>query len=262
MPEYLYHYTNLETLRLILKNKNFRLSSLNKMDDLEEGDTQDFQKLGRFIYISSWTNNPNESLLLWSYSRGNNGVRLRMKSNIFKTLDVNESVYIHGHNVIVEEKFNVGILDLMKNENVTFYPPRAELIRVTYTDLDRLLKPTVYREFSGRGFEIATANLGIFKRVEWQDQQEWRYRLSSFPLNMNEMTMIHDPNSAEIILEKIRTRGELEYIDLQLKDDAFDDLEILCGPQMSDESKEELKNVLSQYAPNAIVKNSGMRIRA
>jgi hypothetical protein len=70
MVEYLYHYTNLETLKLILHNKTFRLSSLNKMDDLEEGDTEDFQKLGRFIYISSWTNNPAESLLLWSYSRG------------------------------------------------------------------------------------------------------------------------------------------------------------------------------------------------
>lgn len=39
MGDYLYHYTNMETLKLILKNKIFRLSSLNKMDDLEEGET-------------------------------------------------------------------------------------------------------------------------------------------------------------------------------------------------------------------------------
>jgi hypothetical protein len=50
MVEYLYHYTNLETLKLILHNRTFRLSSLNRMDVLEEGDTEDFQKLVRFIY--------------------------------------------------------------------------------------------------------------------------------------------------------------------------------------------------------------------
>lgn len=86
VSEYLYHYTNLETLKLILQNKTFRLSSLSRMDDLEEGDTTDFSKLGRFVYISSWTSNPNESLLLWNYSRDNEGVRLRMKPNIFKTI--------------------------------------------------------------------------------------------------------------------------------------------------------------------------------
>jgi hypothetical protein len=50
MVEYLYHYTNLETLKLILHNRTFRLSSLYRMDDLEESVTEDFKKLGRFIY--------------------------------------------------------------------------------------------------------------------------------------------------------------------------------------------------------------------
>lgn len=35
-PEYLYHYTNIETLALILANHTFRLTSLDQMDDLQE----------------------------------------------------------------------------------------------------------------------------------------------------------------------------------------------------------------------------------
>ncbi|WP_281202694.1 hypothetical protein [Cytobacillus kochii] len=262
MVDYLYHYTNLETLKLILENKTFRLSSLNKMDDLEEGDTEDFQKLGRFIYISSWTNNPVESLLLWSYSRGNEGVRLRMKSNIFKTTYVNERVSIHGQSVSIEENFNDGILDLMKRENIVFVPPRAELMRVTYTDLNRLLKPTVFKKYpKGGGFTLETKDLGIFKKVEWQDQQEWRYRLNSMPLNFNELSIINDPKYFDVLLEKVRTRDELPYIDLPLKDDAFDGLEILCSPKMSKEGKSELKLLLEKYAPNTPIRDSGVRVR-
>jgi hypothetical protein len=180
--------------------------------------------------------------------KGYDGVRLRMKSNIFKTTHIDGTIFINGHYVKIKENFNIGILDLMKKENIVFVPPRAELVRVTYTDLNRLLKPTVLKRYPDGNFEIQTKDLGIFKKVEWQDQQEWRYRLNSLPVSINEVAMFNEPNNFDTILEKIRTREELPYIDLPLKDDAFDDLEILCGPKMLDESKEELKIVLNKYA--------------
>ena len=34
--EYLYHYTSIEILALILKNRTIRLNPLDKMDDLQE----------------------------------------------------------------------------------------------------------------------------------------------------------------------------------------------------------------------------------
>ena len=34
--EYLYHYTNIETLALILKNRTIRFNSLDRMDDLQK----------------------------------------------------------------------------------------------------------------------------------------------------------------------------------------------------------------------------------
>lgn len=230
------------------------------MDDLEEGETEDFQKLGRYIYISSWTENPDDSLLLWSYSRGNDGIRIRMKTNIFKTQRINRQVMIHGLPASIDLDFNPGILELMMTKDVVFYPTKAELIEVTYTNLERLLKPTVFKESPGH-FEIQTKDLGVFKRKEWEDQREWRYVLRSMPVNVREMDFQSQPNGKEILLEKIRTRKDFGFVDLPLKDDVFEDLEILCGPKMSDQKKEELNELLAKYAPAASVTNSRLRIR-
>lgn len=161
-------------------SKKFRLSSLANMDDLEEGDTEDFEKVGRHIYISSWTSYSEDSLLLWNYSRTNDGVRIRLRPNIFETNTLNEQIYLHGQAVPLDNvKVNPDLLELMKEKNITFHPPFAELIRVTYTELERLLKPTVYKEDS-LGTSLATIDIGIFKRIEWQEQKEWRYRICSF----------------------------------------------------------------------------------
>lgn len=260
--EHIYHYTNLETLKLILQNRTFRLSSLNRMDDLEEGETGDFQKLGKHIYVSSWTKNHEDSLLLWTlYSRTDDGVRLRMKTDIFKTEKIDKHVMMHGVYAHVTETFNPGILERMLTKNVSFVPPRAVLQEITYTNDENLIRPTVHTEHPN-GFQVATGQLGIFKRYEWRDQQEVRHVLRSLPVNVKEMAFQDQPNGLEILLEKIRTREDFGFIDLSLRDDAFDDLEILCGPKMSGESKEELNEVLAQYGLHATVRDSKLKIRS
>lgn len=43
--EYLYRYTSLESLALILKSRQIRLNPLDKMDDLQEQKTADVENL-------------------------------------------------------------------------------------------------------------------------------------------------------------------------------------------------------------------------
>lgn len=50
MIEYLYHYTNLSSLALILKNRTFRLNSLKNMDDAEEIVTTNSKFLGSIAW--------------------------------------------------------------------------------------------------------------------------------------------------------------------------------------------------------------------
>lgn len=74
---YLYHYTSIETLALILKNKTIRFSSLSRVDDVEEEATADYGNLGRFTFVSCWTNDLEESIPLWNlYTPNMTGVRI------------------------------------------------------------------------------------------------------------------------------------------------------------------------------------------
>lgn len=86
--EYLYHYTSIETLALILKNRTIRFNSLDKMDDLQEQKTADLQNIGQFCYISSWTDDDTESIPMWNmYASLNLGVRIKLRKNPFKVYD-------------------------------------------------------------------------------------------------------------------------------------------------------------------------------
>ena len=60
MTDYLFHYTSVESLALILKNKTFRFSPLSALDDLLEEKVKDSQKFGNYVFVSSWTDNKKE----------------------------------------------------------------------------------------------------------------------------------------------------------------------------------------------------------
>ena len=51
----IYHYTSIETLKLILKNQTLRFKSLGYVDDPNEQKTSDFGTIGSFNYVSCWT---------------------------------------------------------------------------------------------------------------------------------------------------------------------------------------------------------------
>lgn len=83
--DFLYHYTTIEKLALILKNKTIRLMPLDKMDDVQEAKTKDFKNLGRYVFVSSWTEDETESIPMWNlYSDLSCGVRIGLKKNPFK----------------------------------------------------------------------------------------------------------------------------------------------------------------------------------
>ena len=83
IPQYLYHYTSVEKLALILQNRTIRFNSLDRMDDLQEKETKDIKNIGQFIYVSAWTSEEKESIPMWNmYSSLDAGVRIRLKTNL------------------------------------------------------------------------------------------------------------------------------------------------------------------------------------
>ena len=82
--EYLYHYTSIEKLALILKNRTIRLNSLIHMDDLQEKKSAEISDFGRFTYVSCWTSDEDESIPMWNmYTPLASGVRIKMRRKPF-----------------------------------------------------------------------------------------------------------------------------------------------------------------------------------
>ena len=76
-PKMLYHYTSIESLALILKNRTIRLNSLTNMDDKQESQTQEGKVFGKSVFISSWTDDATESIPMWKmYTPSSAGVRI------------------------------------------------------------------------------------------------------------------------------------------------------------------------------------------
>jgi hypothetical protein len=101
-PKYLYHYTNLSTLALILDSKQIKFNRLDSLDDLAEGVTKDVANIRQYYFVSSWTCNENEDLAFWNmYTTNMKGVRIRLPTFPFKFYDkkTNELEYINEEEI-------------------------------------------------------------------------------------------------------------------------------------------------------------------
>ncbi len=89
-PRFLYHYTSIESLGLILHNATLRFSSLQNVDDLDEVECDDIQKFGRFCYVSCWSDDEEESIPLWKmYTPDMKGVRIKLPAFPFVKYSIN-----------------------------------------------------------------------------------------------------------------------------------------------------------------------------
>ena len=81
----IYHYTTIDNLALILKNRTIRFNRLdNGLDDLQEGSiSSNGVKLGNYGFVSCWTENKEENIPLWKlYTDNGVGVRIALEKDI------------------------------------------------------------------------------------------------------------------------------------------------------------------------------------
>lgn len=253
MPDYLYHYTNLSTLKLILKNRTIRLNSLKNMDDAEEIVTANSEFLGKYCFVSCWTDLEEESIPFWGiYTHEMAGVRLKMQKNPFIKYSYAISYYSRGE--IIEtycpEK-------LWKSNSLYYYPTLPFLRKVAYTENEQLIFPDVIshlRKGENGKYDLAGDfnDINLYKRKCWEFQSEWRYGLLFFPHDEQGFLKMDLTANAEDM--------PFWYCDLSIREDAFNDIEIMTGPKMSEKDKELLKGIVAQYCPEAKIVNSVLKI--
>lgn len=266
--EYLYHYTSLETLALILKNRTIRFNSLDKMDDLQEKETADIKNIGQFFYISSWTEDATESIPMWNmYASLNSGIRIKLRKNPFKLYEntvENLSTIIHTP---VQDnnggKPLLSIIPLAEMFAKGFTTPQVmahDLLRkVEYTDDKDKLYPKIL-SVNGDHFTIAMGELGRYKNLHWSFQSEWRYILNILPINLNQ-SVESSMKDFQLVANKLLMGIEKQpfpHYDMVIADDAFTDMEITLSPRISAGNRIIVQSLVDKYNPAAVLCDSSL----
>lgn len=276
LPEYLYHYTSIESLALILKNRTILFNNLLNVDDTDEAKSSDMGNFGKFIYVSCWTDSPQEIIPFWGmYTPNMHGVRIRMKTMPFKQYFFKKGMY-HFKN---DTSTFIDYEQLYRENALNITADQPKIINVIYSDKDEDLYPKVRRGASPKeidAFFTRTASgnytgtvsyslekLGRYKRTDWAFQHEWRYVLSCSPIGIRSLENA-TPETHQHLLSLLEDRNylpEKKELFLMLSDDALNDIEITLGPRMGEAEKIIVYSLVNEYVPTAYVRPSSLHIR-
>lgn len=268
--KFIHHYTDLNTLALILKHRTIRFNRLDRVDDITEGNAFTRLRLEQFFFVSCWTHDPEESLPQWNmYTTGMAGVRITLPRNPFnyKPLIVpvafqavqNGAVFspvpfdkLITDNFFIlpmfmdEKHFSREVEYIpnfkdQKNEAITVNIEKGQTLTATITDPTR----------------IAT-----LKDPGWSFQKEHRFVLfitPSVPLPKNEHFFQELSNQLPDIVATSLHKGigpNIDFFDVEISQTTIDSMTITTGPLCTEGDYLLVEALLSKYAPNGKIDKS------
>lgn len=285
-PQYLYHYTSVDTLELILKNRTFRFNPLTIMDDQQEQWNAHGVAHGHFWFISSWTEADEEIKEMWKqYCKpdATRGIRIKLPANPFSEtenklgnswkestealLKIWDKYFVRYYGRIPKdieehEKMSQQLvkdhpelksviakeMDDLPHTTVMCHPGNVHglLRKVEYSDDYDKLYPVIVSQYQGMHFEDYSEYCK-YKNTSWAWQKEWRYVMHFQMLTPGKIKA-----GGRIELYKL----PFDYYDLKLELEKLKELEIVMSPIISKEAKEMLHKILDMYCPTAIVESS------
>ena len=263
MVDFLYHYTTIQNLALILKNKTLRLMPLNLMDDLQETKSKDIQNFGQFVYVSSWTDKAKEVIPMWKmYTKPECGVRIGLIKNPFQIIDnatnkfrdPTQSEYMNSKDKNTEGIYPIIHINEMMPKNciIANMGLNQQLTQVKYCHNPEELEPQIISLNKDTGnLEISLGKLGNTKNEYWRFQQEWRYIIRTQPFSIPRSFKSFDGEMTKYITELLTgaAKQSLPYIDLHLSSYALETMEILLAPDMPEGNKILVDSLIEKYNP-------------
>lgn len=262
----LYHYTTVESLALILKNRTLRLNPLDKMDDLQEAQSLSRQNYGQFVYVSSWTDMKEESIPMWKmYSSMTSGVRISLPPCPFQIFDLSQNCF---RDPTLQERASmytttalypvVNIYDDLQRNVSTATNIGQQLHKVEYTDDVEKLCPKL-EKIDGDKAHIALDMMGIYKSSIWSFQSEYRYLIRSIPCNLlGGNAMQNWSIVVNTMIQMGGVKSNRQYIDLRLAGNMLDQMVITTSPAISPSNKIIVEALLSQFCPKARIESSAL----
>lgn len=271
----IYHYTTIDSLAMIMSSRSIKFNRLDKVDDLEERTEPSQVKLWQYLFVSCWTENPEESIPLWRMYSGNaHGVRIGMDADMFEDNVVGDNNVPAG---IPLEGFMVGKIpaqDYFRND--FFVLPAATTMHIS-KDRDSLFYCHVdyvddVNEKTKDAYQltmtdaihasshISFGEIGKYKNKRWAFQEETRFRLVVMPFN----PILCNPDIVSTIAVNAFHQSKpvpiSEYF-LKLKTESLNNMEITLHPNATDSDRVIVEALCAKYAQGATIKESELRDR-
>lgn len=238
----IFHYTTIDSLALILKNRTLRFNCLKNVDDPNEGTTEDFGSMAGYVFVSCWTDNEEENLALWTiYSKSGRGIRIEVDS-----LDIHfefpDSLPKYVNDIVVNARCSVdGSFFIVYPEHDEITGNLEYFYRVHYSNDNRqFFLPT--SPSSGRYDLTAIART---KKTHWVFQKEVRFVMLGCTNKKDQH--LSWQGIFNNITEKIPF--DCNHVDLALSDTFFENMKIRRGPLSGVSDQIVLESLLSKYCP-------------
>lgn len=235
---FVYHYTDIHSLALILKSKAIRFSALSTVDDLNEAYTTDFGSLSDYIFVSCWTLYAKENIALWNmYSKDMSGIRISLPVEMFQMTRYEAS-------------------DVYRKDGNGFFTMGSLYYSVIYDD----------NAVGGYALGIPEIKdgyrpnlLGKYKEIVWSFEQEFRYRLFGYRCEQ-----LDGPNFNGLMRAvNSRMKPSVKFVDIPLKENMVTNMRILLGPKCVPGTEEIVAALVNTYIggnPKDVITKSKLRI--
>lgn len=249
---YLYQYTSIETLALILKSHCIKFNSLQNVDDLEEKESTGIKNFGKYAFVTCWTYDKEENIALWSmYTDKMKGVRIELPNNFldddFRYIDSQLKEY-NLLSTPIDDNF---IIKERKMHSKSY-----ETVKVNYTKDRSKIYPNVW-EPDNKEYPLVINRLGKNKSKQWEFQKELRYiiytRLNNW---LNEGEDIE--RGRERLEEHTKIPSELF---VRISDEAYKNMKIMLGPNTNEADKIIVNSLVEKYNQNICLKISNLKIQ-
>ena len=179
---------------------------------------------------------------MWNmYTPNMAGVRIRLPTDPFQR---------YGKSIVPVEE--------VSNQKYSVQPRSFELHKITYTNDESLLKPQFAEMHNPKEATFNLNAIGRYKPKVWQFEAERRYILWVFPKNIFDFDneSYTDKKFEEAIKNFGKKKLPLEQYFLNIRDDAFEQMEIVLGPKHSDGDIAIVTALINAYNPKAQLRPS------
>ncbi|PKQ73946.1 DUF2971 domain-containing protein [Aeromonas sobria] len=256
-PSFLHHYTSIETLALILKNRTIRFNRADKVNDPYEAKTSTLGLIQKGTYISCWTATEVDAIPMWNmYSNNMKGIRLTFPSNLFLgrkkikfwgdggfAMPYGKVIKLHRSHPGFDSSTNI-----IEGPNPVYYTNNNDIIN------NDLFYPFPCED---NHVSLQTYGVALAKPESWKHEQEWRFKIMGIPQSLTDSPL-------NFFLEHYNFENQPcieEYVDLEIDPSSLSELQILLGPRCGEAEKIIINALVDAYSPNAKINNSTIKVK-